>query len=34
VFLDAVWSLDRQSPAFGEERKHEIVHTVMTRIAP
>ena len=34
AFLDAVWSLDPQSPAFIEERKREIVRTVMARIAP
>jgi AcrR family transcriptional regulator len=34
AFLGAVWSLDPQSPAFIEERKREIVKTVMARIAP
>lgn len=34
AFLDAVWSLDPQAPAFIEERKREIVLTVMARIAP
>jgi hypothetical protein len=34
AFLDAVWSLDPQSPVFIEERKREIVKTVMARIAP
>jgi AcrR family transcriptional regulator len=34
AFLDAVWSVDPQSPAFIEERKREIVKTVMARIAP
>jgi AcrR family transcriptional regulator len=33
AFLGAVWSLDPQSPAFIEERKREIVKTVMARIA-
>ena len=33
AFLGAVWSLDPQSPAFIEERKREIVRTVMARIA-
>lgn len=34
AFLDAVWSLDPQTPAFIEGRKREIVLTVMARIAP
>jgi TetR/AcrR family transcriptional regulator len=34
AFLDAVWSVDPQSPAFIEERKREIALTVMARIAP
>ena len=34
AFLGAVWSLDPQSPAFIEERKREMVKTVMARIAP
>lgn len=34
AFLGAVWSLDPQSPAFIEERKREIVRTVMARITP
>jgi AcrR family transcriptional regulator len=34
AFLDAVWSVDPQSPAFIEERRREIVKTVMARIAP
>jgi AcrR family transcriptional regulator len=34
AFLEAVWSLDPQSPEFAEERKREIVRTVMARITP
>jgi AcrR family transcriptional regulator len=34
AFLQAVWSVDPHSPAFIEERKREIVRTVMARIAP
>jgi AcrR family transcriptional regulator len=34
AFLEAVWSLDPQSPEFVEERKREIVRTVMARITP
>jgi AcrR family transcriptional regulator len=34
AFLEAVWSLDPQSPQFIEERKREIVRTVMARITP
>ncbi len=34
AFIREVWSLDPQSPAFIEERKREIVRTVMARIAP
>jgi TetR/AcrR family transcriptional regulator len=32
AFLEAVWSLDPQSPRFAEERRREIVRTVMARI--
>lgn len=34
AFLEAVWSLDPQSPAFADERRREIVRTVMARITP
>lgn len=34
AFIEAVWSLDPQSPQFVEERKREIVRTVMARITP
>jgi AcrR family transcriptional regulator len=34
AFLGTLWSLDPQSPEFIEERKREIVRTVMARIAP
>jgi AcrR family transcriptional regulator len=34
AFLEAVWSLDPQSPEFVEARRAEIVRTVMARIAP
>jgi AcrR family transcriptional regulator len=34
AFLDAVWSIDPQSPEFIEQRKREIVRTVMARITP
>jgi AcrR family transcriptional regulator len=34
AFLEAVWSLDPQSPEFVEERKREIVRTVLARITP
>ena len=34
AFLGAVWGIEPQSPPFIEERKREIVRTVMARIAP
>lgn len=34
AFLKSVWALDPQSPAFIQERKAEIVKTVMARITP
>jgi TetR/AcrR family transcriptional regulator len=34
AFLEAVWSLDPQSPEFIELRRREIVRTVMARITP
>ena len=34
AFLQAVWSLDPQSPEFVEQRRREIVTTLMARIAP
>jgi hypothetical protein len=34
AFLSAVWSVDPQDAGFIEERKREIVRTVMARIEP
>jgi TetR/AcrR family transcriptional regulator len=34
AFIEAVWSMDPQSPVFLEERRREIVRTVMARITP
>jgi AcrR family transcriptional regulator len=34
AFLAVVWGIEPQSPAFIEERKREIVQTVMARIEP